>query len=130
MRKGCRAKDLDSSCKGLPYSAKFHGKWLHCIQITKPCHTGTTILITNSGPFARSAKIRLRAYDRDDNIVAESSVTVRFYKFNWQYRRLQSQEIVSDNMFSPTVEPTATESETLVSFVTAFFTKVFWWFVR
>ena len=86
--------------------------------------------ITNSGPFARSAKIRLRAYDRDDNIVAESSVTVRFYKFNWQYRRLQSQEIVSDNMFRPTVEPTATEPETLVSFVTAFFTKVFWWFVR
>ena len=86
--------------------------------------------ITNSGPFARSAKIRLRAYDRDGNIVAESSVTVRFYKFNWQYRRLQSQEIVSDNVFRSTVEPTATEPETLVSFVTAFFTKVFWWFVR
>ena len=87
-------------------------------------------MITNSGPFARSAKIWLRAYDRDDNVVAETSVTVRFYKFNWQYRRLQSQEIVSDNMFRPTVEPTTMEPETLVSFVTAFFTKVFWLFIR
>lgn len=86
--------------------------------------------ITNSGPFARSAKIWLRAYDRDDNVVAETTVTVRFYKFNWQYRRLQSQEIVSDNMFRPTVEPTTMEPETLVSFVTAFFTKVFWLFIR
>lgn len=86
--------------------------------------------ITNSGPFARSAKIWLTAYDRDNNVVAETSVTVRFYKFNWQYRRLQSQEFVSDNVFRPTVEPTATEPETLVSFVTAFFTKVFWLFIR
>ena len=86
--------------------------------------------ITNSGPFARSAKIWLIAYDRDDNVVAETSVTVRFYKFNWQYRRLQSQEIISDNVFRPTVEQTATEPETLVSFVTAFFTKVFWPFIR
>jgi hypothetical protein len=23
--------------KGFPYSAKFHGKWLHCIHITNPC---------------------------------------------------------------------------------------------
>ena len=86
--------------------------------------------ITNSGPFARSAKIWLRAYDRDDNIVAESSVTVRFYKFNWQYRRLQSQEVVSDNIFRSTIEPTVTEPETLVSFVTVFLSKVFWLFIR
>lgn len=87
-------------------------------------------LITNSGPFARSAKIWLTAYDRDNNVVAETSVTVRFYKFNWQYRRLQSQEVVSDNMFRPTIEPTATEPETLVSFITAFLSKVFLWFIR
>lgn len=86
--------------------------------------------ITNSGPFARSAKIWLTAYDRDNNVVAETSVTVRFYKFNWQYKRLQSQEIVSDNAFRPTVESTATEPETLVSFVTAFLSKVFWLFIR
>ena len=45
MRKAYRAKDLDSSCKGFPYRAKFHGKRLHCIQITKPCHAVTVILI-------------------------------------------------------------------------------------
>ena len=86
--------------------------------------------VTNTGWFARSAKITLTAYDAQGNVIAASTVTVRFYKFNWQYRRLQSQEVVSDNVFRPTIEPTATEPETLVSFVTAFFTKVFWLFIK
>lgn len=85
--------------------------------------------ITNTGCFARSAKIMLTAYDSKDNVVASSSVTVRFYKFNWQYKRLQSQEVVSDNLFRPTVEPASTESETLVSFVTAYLSKVFGLFI-
>lgn len=33
-----RAKIYRLLSKGLPYSAKFHGKRLHCIQITNPCH--------------------------------------------------------------------------------------------
>ena len=33
------------SCKGEPYSAKFHGKWLHCIHITKPCHATEITLL-------------------------------------------------------------------------------------
>ena len=85
--------------------------------------------ITNTGCFARSARIMLTAYDADGNVVALSTVAVRFYKFNWQYRRLQSQEIVSDNLFRPTVEPASTESETLVSFVTAYLSKVFGLFI-
>lgn len=86
--------------------------------------------ITNTGCFARSAKITLAAYDADGSVIASSAVTVRFYKFNWQYRRLQSQEIVSDNVFRPTVEPSAAEPETLFSFVTAFLSKAFWPFIR
>ena len=51
-----RAKIYLLLSKGLPYSAKFHGKWLHCIHITKPCHAGTTILIRNrlAGSLRRS----------------------------------------------------------------------------
>ena len=81
--------------------------------------------VTNTGCFARKAKITLTAYDAEGEIVAQSTVTVRFYKFNWQYRRLQSQEVVSDNMFRPAADPAATEPETLFSFVSAFFSKFF-----
>ena len=81
--------------------------------------------VTNTGSFARSAKITLTAYDRYGQIVASSTVTVRFYKFEWQHKRLQSQEVVSDNLFRSAVVPTADEPETLVSFVSAFFSKIF-----
>ena len=82
--------------------------------------------ITNTGCFARTAVITLTAYDADGNVVASSTVTVRFYKFDWQFSRLQSQEVVSDNVFNSSGEPTETESERIVSFVTAFFSEVFY----
>ena len=81
--------------------------------------------ITNTGCFARSAKITLTAYDAFDRVVAQNTVSVRFYKFDWQNKRLQSQEVVSDNMFRSTVEPTASEPETLASIISAFISKVF-----
>ena len=75
--------------------------------------------ITNTGCFARSARITLTAYDADGNVVALSTATVRFYKFFWQYKRLQSQETVSDNIFMPTVEPMDTEPEKFTAFISA-----------
>ena len=86
--------------------------------------------ITNTGSFARTAVITLTAYDADGNVVASSAITVRFYKFNWQYKRLQSQEVISDNIFKSSVEPTETESERIVSLITAFFSKVFHFFTQ
>ncbi|MCR5485733.1 MAG: InlB B-repeat-containing protein, partial [Clostridiales bacterium] len=55
--------------------------------------------ITNTGSFSRSAVITVTAYDASDNVIASDSVTVRFYKFNWQFGRLKTQSAVSDNVF-------------------------------
>ena len=86
-------------------------------------------LITNSGCFARSARITLTAYDLHDNVVTSSNVTVRFYKFDWQKTRLQSQEVVGDNFFYPKVKPTEREPELLLSMISALLEKKHWWFV-
>ncbi len=54
--------------------------------------------ITNTGLFSRSATITLTAYDADNNVLAQDSVKVSFYKFSWQKSKLKSQSIVSDNV--------------------------------
>ncbi len=53
--------------------------------------------ITNTGYFSRSSKISVTAYDVQGNVVAKSSVKVRFYKFDWQRSMLQTQSVVSDD---------------------------------
>ena len=83
--------------------------------------------ITNTGPFARSAKITLTAYDAEDNVVASSTVTVRFYKFNWQYRRLQLQEIVSDNILGNTVSTKGNEAEPVAALISVIVTNIMKW---
>lgn len=43
--------------------------------------------ITNTGNFARSSTITLTAYDAQGNVVAKSSVKVRFFKLKWQLNK-------------------------------------------
>lgn len=75
--------------------------------------------ITNVGCFARSSRITLTAFDSDGNIVMQTSVRVRFYKFNWQTKYLRTQDITSDSflMAMQGVQNENTqESETVASF--------------
>ncbi len=51
--------------------------------------------ITNTGWFgARKATIAVKVKDSAGNVIARTQITVRFYKFNFQLSRLQTQDVV------------------------------------
>ena len=63
----------------------------------KKVHVDENGTVTNTGNFARSAKITVSAYDADGNVIARGSIKIKFYKFDWQAERLQTQSFVSDD---------------------------------
>lgn len=69
-------------------------KWSSSNKKVQVDENGT---VTNTGNFARSAKITVSAYDADGNVIARGSIKIKFYKFDWQAERLQTQSFVSDD---------------------------------
>ncbi|MCR5485027.1 MAG: leucine-rich repeat protein [Clostridiales bacterium] len=90
--------------------------------------------ITNTGCFSRSAVITFTVYDDEDNVIASDSVTVSFYKFNWQKNRLDVQSVVSDNVFMRDMPESELEAVSqkpdsiivnLIGYVFDFFGRIF-----
>lgn len=69
-------------------------KWSSSNKKVQVDENGT---VTNTGSFARSAKITVSAYDADGNVIARGSIKIKFYKFDWQAERLQTQSLVRDD---------------------------------
>ena len=60
-------------------------KWSSSNKKVKIDQNGT---ITNTGNLARSSTITLTAFDEQGNVIAKTSVKVRFYKLRWQLNKL------------------------------------------
>lgn len=82
---------LAYSCYGCEGAVSY--KWFSDNPRVKIDENG---VITNNGPFARSANISLIFYDANGSVFAESSIKVSFYKFKWQRSRLQAQTVTKN----------------------------------
>ncbi|MCR5484006.1 MAG: hypothetical protein K6F09_00270 [Clostridiales bacterium] len=60
--------------------------------------------VTNNGLFSRKAKITVEAIDKDDNVIASSSVYVAFYKFAFQKKRLKVDSVSDGAVFENAAE--------------------------